>query len=106
MSIAELITERSERLHDRLATAKDLLEHLLAVIVGRQLQGLGQLAIKRRQIILIGRGRADLIEEPSANVFDQCPRERDSAGWIGSPTIKRGRPARMDLVRLKPRQGR
>src|SRR3546814_6788387 len=75
--IAELVPWRAERFDDGLAIAENLLEDPFAMIVGRKLQRLRQLAVERWKIILIGVGNAEIVKQPATDVLDQGARECD-----------------------------
>lgn len=82
MRIAELVSKRPQRLDDGPAVAEDLLEHLFAVIVGRQLKRLRKLAVERWQVVLIRSYYVEVVEQPSADVLKQGASERDGPGGV------------------------
>jgi hypothetical protein len=101
MGIAQLISQRAERLHDRLAASKDLLEDLFCMIIGREFQNFGELTVQNRKIVCVQPSLAGLVENPFADVFKQCSRQRDRTFGLGRATLKCCRPASMNLGRFE-----
>jgi len=61
----------AQRLNDRLAGAKYLLEHLFRVIVRRELEHLRELAIQSGQIVSFSPGLPRLVEYPLGHVLQE-----------------------------------
>ena len=78
MRISDTISNGGEPIHDRLTVAEDCFEHLILVLVGREVQHLRGGVPQVREVVISSVGNAGIIQDVLADCFNECPRGRDS----------------------------
>ncbi|GAB1584075.1 hypothetical protein PPNSA23_40180 [Phyllobacterium phragmitis] len=67
VSIAKFVPDRSQALHDGLATAEDALENVFGVLIWCQVQALGRYTVEARQFVFFVIGRARPVDDMLAD---------------------------------------
>src|SRR5215213_5555821 len=106
VGVAELVAKRPQRLNNGLAAAKNLLEHLLGMVVWCELQYLRQPTIQDWQIVLLLERVACLGQHPLADILQQGSGKRDGPGWIGSAAVECGCPTLVNVIGIEGTQYR